>query len=172
MTLTRTYSVRGLEPLVAAQLRRADDAGRRPTVVVDREGGSPLRCCLHLSRPGETILLVSYAPLRRWCAEHGADPAAYDEVGPIFIHPDGCPGPDGDGWPAELRGRPRVLRTYDANGRLIGGRLVAAADDPDQVIAELAADPHVALVHARAVVAGCFTFRVELHDRRPDRYGR
>src|SRR5438034_3700698 len=38
---------------------RLDDAGRQPWRVTDDEGGSPLRCCLRYSRPGEDLLLLS-----------------------------------------------------------------------------------------------------------------
>src|SRR6476469_4800129 len=106
MTLTQTFVVRPIDPDVAAQLRQRDDAGRTPLPVVDAEGGSPVRCCLRASRPGEELLLVSYAPLRRWAAERGVDPAAYDEVGPVFIHPSPCGGPEHTGFPDELRGAP------------------------------------------------------------------
>src|SRR5581483_1246012 len=34
--------------------------GYRPTV--DRAGGSPLRCCLRLTRPGEQVALIAYRP--------------------------------------------------------------------------------------------------------------
>jgi hypothetical protein len=63
-----------------------------PGRMVDEEGGSPLRCCYTRAKPQKTVARVSYAPLRRWTAETGADPGAYNETGPIFIHPQprGC----------------------------------------------------------------------------------
>lgn len=161
MTLTKTFAVRPIDADVAEQLRVRDDAGRSPTPVVDTEGGSPVRCCLRASRPGEQLLLVSYAPLRRWAAARGVDPAAYDEVGPVFIHAMRCGGPSGDGYPDELRGAPRVFRAYDDNGRILDGRLVPAGDDPEPVLAELLDDERVAVVHARALGFGCYTFAVE-----------
>jgi hypothetical protein len=161
MTLTKTYEVRPIAPGVAAQLRVLDDLGHEPTVVVDADGGSPLRCCLRASRPGEQLLLVSYAPLRRWAAAHGANPAAYDEVGPVFIHPSECDGPVGDGWPEDFRGQPRVLRGYDNNGRTVGGTIVSEDDDPEAAINELVDDERVAVIHARALIYGCFTFAIE-----------
>ncbi|HWB67940.1 MAG TPA: DUF1203 domain-containing protein, partial [Mycobacteriales bacterium] len=161
MTAAQTFSVQALLPAVANELRTRDDANRQPELIVDRKGGSPLRCCLRRSRPGEAILLASYAPLRRWAAEHNADPGAYDELGPIFIHRDQCDGPSGDGWPEEFRGSPRVLRAYDANGRLLGGQLLDPQNDPDRALADLFAQPQVALVHARVAVEGCFTFAVQ-----------
>jgi len=161
MTLTQTFVVRPIDSDVVAALRQVDDAGRAPLSVVDAEGGSPVRCCLRVSRPGEQLLLVSYAPLRRWAAARGVDPAAYDEVGPVFIHPTPCGGADHTGLPDELRGTPRVMRAYDGNGRILDGRLVQADEDPEPVINELLDDERVAVVHARALGFGCFTFAVD-----------
>lgn len=162
MTLTRrtTYAVRPIDPAVVAELRVADDAGRVPRVVVDTDGGNALRCCLRASRPGESLLLASYAPLRRWAAATGADPAAYDELGPVFLHAEPCSGTEDEGWPADLRGLPRVLRAYDVRGWIVGGRVVDESDEPEPILDELFTDPAVAFVHARALVHGCFTFAI------------
>lgn len=141
---------------VVSDLLERDDAGHPPELLVDREGGSPLRCCLRPSRPGERLALVSYAPLRRWAA----DPGPYDETGPVFVHADPCDGWTGSGWPGELGG-PRVLRAYSARGRILGGAHVAEGDDPVAAVEALLADDRVAVVHARAVVFGCFTFALE-----------
>lgn len=142
----------------------------------DEEGGSPLRCCLRGSEPGETIALVSYAPLRRWAAGTGADPGAYDEQGPVFIHPGDCGGPDpapSARYPFARPGALRTLRRYDRRGHIAGGRLfeipAATGAEPDADAAfdaaldEAFADPEVALVHVRAVEYGCLHFEV----RRP-----
>jgi hypothetical protein len=153
--------IRAISPGVLSQLRVLDDAGQRMAPFIDSEGGSPLRCCLRRIRPGERVALVSYAPLRRWAQQAGACPGAYDEVGPVFIHPSDCPGPDGTGFPAELTGTHRVLRAYSADGQILGGRLASAAElaDPasaESVLAEVLADPAVSVVHVRAVEFGCF----------------
>lgn len=161
MTLTQTFVVRPIDSDVASALRQTDDAGRTPLAVVDADGGSPVRCCLRVSRPGEALLLASYAPLRRWASARGIDPAAYDEVGPVFIHPAPCGGADGTGFPVELRGTPRVMRAYDGNGRIVDGRLVQADEDPEPVVSDLLEDPRVAVVHARALGFGCFTYAIE-----------
>ena len=163
--MTQSYQVRAIEPGALAQLRRRDDAGHAPRIMTDEAGGSPLRCCLRPSRPGERVALVAYAPLCRWAQETGADPGPYDEVGPVFIHPEPCAGPDGTGYPAALSGSRRVLRAYSAGGRILGGRLAGADElrDPqsaDAVLTGMFADPDVALVHARAVEFGCFTFEI------------
>ena len=160
-TRTQTFSVRPIDPSTVDQLRVLDDAGRVPQAVVDADGGSPLRCCLRVSRPGERLLLASYAPLRRWAIASGADPGAYDELGPVFLHAERCDGTTDGGWPSELRGTPRVLRAYGADGRIRGGRVLAESDDPEPAIDELFADDAVAFLHARALLFGCFTFAIE-----------
>jgi hypothetical protein len=161
MTRARTtFAVGAIDTATAAALRDVDDAGRAPRFLVEEEGGSPLRCCLRLSRPGERIALLSYAPLRRFARTLGADPGAYDEVGPVFVHADPCEGPAGDGYPEELRAERRLLRAYAGDGRILRGVLVEANGPFEDVLDELVSDPQVAVVHARAVEFGCFTFEV------------
>ncbi|MFF8727314.1 DUF1203 domain-containing protein [Streptomyces sp. NPDC015171] len=155
------HLARPIAPAVLKELRTADDAGRAPAPFTDTEGGAPLRCCLRRSVPGERIALVSYAPLRRWAAETGADPGAYDEQGPVFVHAGECPGPDGDDLP--FTRAHRTLRRYSADGRILGGRLVTGEDGFRPALAEAFGDPEVALVHVRAVEYGCFLYEV----RRP-----
>ncbi|MER6343060.1 DUF1203 domain-containing protein [Streptomyces sp. NPDC001595] len=156
-----THTAQPLPPTALKELRSADDAGRVPVPFTDDEGGAPLRCCLRRSRPGESIALVSYAPLRRWAAATGADPGAYDEQGPVFVHAADCPGPaDGTGLP--FTNAPRVVRRYAADGRILGGRLVTdpSPDAFEAAFAEAFADPAVALVHVRALEYGCFLYEV------------
>jgi hypothetical protein len=155
-----SYSVQAIAPAVCAELRSRDDAGNPPERVVDAGGGSPLRCCLSVSRPGERILLASYAPLRRWAARTGAHPGPYDEIGPVFLHEEECGGPANDTYPDAYRDSPRVLRAYDANGRIIGGELLAEGHVADRVIDQLFSDVRVSMIHARAVTFGCFTFAI------------
>ncbi|CAM5241435.1 hypothetical protein STENM327S_01191 [Streptomyces tendae] len=153
------YCAHPVPPVALKELRATDDAGRVPAPFTDDEGGAPLRCCLRHSRAGERIALVSYAPLRRWAAETGADPGAYDEQGPVFIHADDCAGPE------ETEGLPftnshRTVRRYCAQGRILGGRLVASADGFAPALREAFDDPAVAFVHVRAVEYGCFLYEV------------
>ncbi|MFI2757957.1 DUF1203 domain-containing protein [Streptomyces echinatus] len=153
-----THIARPITAAVLKELRTADDAGRPMAPLTDTEGGAPLRCCLRHSGPGERIALVSYAPLRRWAAETGADPGAYDEQGPVFVHAEECPGPDGGALP--FINSHRTLRRYSADGRILGGRLVADADAFPSALADAFDDPEVALVHVRAVEYGCFLYEV------------
>ncbi|MER5644855.1 DUF1203 domain-containing protein [Streptosporangium sp. NPDC002524] len=162
MSTLRTFAI---EAGVAAELRVRDDAGRPPRMITDTEGGSPLRCCLRRSLPGERLALLSYAPLRRWGARTGGDPGPYEEVGPVFVHAEPCAGPGGTGFPVDMCGERRVFRAYDADGNILGGRLVdeyASRDaaTAETILAEQFADPGVALVHVRAVEFGCFLFEV------------
>ncbi|MEV4461615.1 DUF1203 domain-containing protein [Microbispora sp. NPDC049633] len=158
------YEIRAIAPDVLDQLRKTDDAGRRPRRIVESEGGNPLRCCLRRSRRGEAILLAAYAPLRRWALETGADPGAYEEVGPVFVHEEPCGGPV-PGYPAAMGGPRRVFRTYRADGSILNGHLVDAHQSADPLAASilldtLLEDPEAALVHVRAVEFGCFLFEV------------
>ncbi|MFI1716364.1 DUF1203 domain-containing protein [Streptomyces litmocidini] len=162
------HTARAVPAAVLAELRVTDDAGRACVPHTATDGDDPLRCCLRPSAPGERIALVSYAPLRRWAAETGAEPGAYDEQGPVFIHAEDCGGPaPSEAYPFSRPGALRVLRRYDAAGRIVGGRLLELPETPadgfDQALTEAFADPEVALVHVRAVEYGCFHFEV----RRP-----
>ncbi|MFG2605806.1 DUF1203 domain-containing protein [Streptomyces sp. NPDC048514] len=158
-----TYTARPITAEVLEELRDADDAGRPPLPFADAEGGAPLRCCLRRSTPGEWIALVSYAPLRRWAAGTGAEPGAYDEQGPVFVHAAECPGPDGAALP--FTGAHRTVRRYSADGHILGGRLVEDEAGFEPAFAEAFADPEVALLHVRAVEYGCFLYEVR---RTPD----
>jgi hypothetical protein len=154
--MTRTYTIQPIDPIVVKQLQTCDDAGRPPRVSTDHEGGAPLRCCLRFSEPGEEIALVAYEPLRRWAADTGADPGPYDERGPVFIHAERCDGPrDGVVYPLPRR---RVFRSYDANGAILGGRLVDSDEVHADALADTFVDPDVALVHVRALEFGCFLY--------------
>ncbi|ARZ70091.1 hypothetical protein SMD11_4490 [Streptomyces albireticuli] len=159
------YAVRAIDPAVLEELRRRDDAGRPAEPYTDPEGGAPLRCCLRLSRAGERIALVSYAPLRRWAAATGARPGAYEEQGPVFVHGEACEGPaEGAGYPFARPGALRNVRFYDAAGRIHGGRLLELPEAADEAVGraldEAFADPAVVLVHVRAVEYGCFHYEV------------
>lgn len=71
---------------------------------------------------------------------------------------------DPDGYPFSRAGSLRTVRRYDADGAIVGGRLLEIPADEergyDEALAEAFADPEVALVHVRAVEYGCFHFEV------------
>ncbi|NGN70410.1 DUF1203 domain-containing protein [Streptomyces sp. A7024] len=167
MTGTSTYRPQPITPAALAELRIRDDAGRPMHPYYNDDNGVPLRCCLRPSKLGERIALVSYAPLRRWAAETGAQPGAYDEQGPVFIHAADCggPAPEAAGYPWASPGALRAFRRYDARGHIAGGRLVELPENAnaafDKALAEAFTDPEVVQVHVRAVEYGCFHFRVD-----------
>jgi hypothetical protein len=130
-----------------------DEAGNRLIPRVDAEGGSPLRCCLRESRPGELALLIAYTP--------PGPSGPYAERGPVFVHPDPCAGyPSPHVYPPALRHRPQVVRAYDHDGRITDGVLAGNGDHAETVIRELLARPQVALVHLRNVGYGCYNCAV------------
>ncbi|MFI9046537.1 DUF1203 domain-containing protein [Streptomyces sp. NPDC053427] len=170
------YTPVPIPPAVLKELQDTDDAGRPLQPFTAREDcvpldcvGAPLRCCLRSIEPGERVALVAYAPLRRWAAATGADPGAYEELGPVFIHAEECAGPDAaaSGYPFAEVGALRTVRSYNARGEIADGRFFEIPQEAhkkfDAVIDEAFADPEVALVHVRAVEYGCFQFEV----RRP-----
>ena len=117
-------------------------------ILTDPDGGRPLRCCLRDSRPGERLALVAVTP------EGPRGP--YRETGPVFLHADGCAGPEGDGYPEDFRRRAQVFRTYDAHGDITGGEVVPAGRGQEEAARRLLDDPAVAFVQTRNVVHGCY----------------
>ncbi|PWR05924.1 DUF1203 domain-containing protein [Micromonospora acroterricola] len=154
MTTSTAFRVRALPAATLDTVRRTRrDAAGRPVEALPAGGGEPLRCCLRDAEAGEALLLFGYAP------PVAAGP--YREVGPVFAHAVACPGPQRAGQhPSDWRGRSQVLRAYDRQGRIHGGRLHDGTE-PEAVIAELFADPAVHQLHSRNVVYGCFMFVVE-----------
>ncbi|MER5443631.1 DUF1203 domain-containing protein [Streptomyces sp. NPDC002790] len=162
------YIARPIDPNALKELREVDDAGRpcAPYTATPADAGSPLRCCLRPIREGERIALVSYAPLRRWAAETGATPGAYDEQGPVFLHAEGCGGcATGDRYPFDRPGARRTVRRYDARGHIVGGALLEIPEDAtagfEAAFDEAFADPRVVQAHVRALEYGCYHFAVD-----------
>ena len=83
---------------------------------VDTEGGAQLRCCLRNSRAGERV--------RRGAVTPPGPQGAYAETGPVFVHADGCQGPESPGYPDDFRSRQVVFRAYDRSGQIVGGEIV------------------------------------------------
>jgi hypothetical protein len=116
-------------------------------------GGSPARCCLRETRPGERVVLIAYTP--------PGTAGAYAERGPVFVHADPCEGyPTPRRYPPGLRHRMQVVRAYDRQGRIADGVLAADGLQAEAVIAEMLARPDVELVHLRNVGYGCYNFAV------------
>jgi Protein of unknown function (DUF1203) len=146
------------EPIRAATLDAirvagVDEAGNRLTAQPDTEGGSPLRCCLRETFPGEKVLLIAYTP--------PGGRGGYAERGPVFIHAEPCRGYRTPGhYPPALRHRQQVVRGYDRDGRIAAGLLVSDGEHAIPVIRELLSRPEVTLVQLRNVGYGCYNFAV------------
>lgn len=146
------------EPIPAATLdgiRAAgmDEAGNQLTVQTVTDGGSPLRCCLRETVPGERVLLIAYTP--------PGGRGGYAERGPVFIHAEPCDGyRTPDRYPAALSHRQQVVRAYDRDGRIADGVLVEDAEHATTTIRELLARPEITLVQLRNVGYGCYNFAV------------
>jgi hypothetical protein len=137
-----------------AEIRAAgrDEAGNSLTVQADN-GGSPVRCCLRETRPGERVMLIAYTP--------PGTAGAYAERGPVLVHADPCEGyPTPRRYPPGLRHRMQAVRAYDRQGRIAGGVLAADGLQAEAVIAEKLARPDVELVHLRNAGYGCYNFAV------------
>jgi hypothetical protein len=139
--------------LRAIKAAGTDEAGNRLTVQVDIEGGSPLRCCLRESDPGERVLLIAYTP--------PGTRGAYAERGPVFIHAEPCAGYlTPSRYPPGLSHRLQVVRAYDRDGRIVGGVMVNDGEHAMTVIRELFVRQGVSLLHLRNVGYGCYNFAV------------
>jgi hypothetical protein len=131
-----------------------DEAGNELAVQVDADGGSPLRCCLRETLPGEKVLLIAYTP--------PGTAGAYAERGPVFIHAERCDGyQTSQEYPPGLSRRQQVVRAYDKQGRIAAGVLVADGPHAEDAIADLLARPGIELVHLRNVGYGCYNFAVQ-----------
>ncbi len=150
-----TFEVHAISPTELDAVRsKGSDASGNPLVPLHAEGGEALRCCLRPAIAGESLLLFGY---------EAAIPAAgspYREVGAIITHADSCAGPSDNGYPAEWKGRPQVLRAYDARGWIHDATRVHDGTSPHAVLEEMPADPSVAEIHSRNIGWGCYMFRV------------
>jgi hypothetical protein len=63
-SITSTLDFEPIPPGELQEIRAAglDEAGSRLAPYAVAEGGSPLRCCLRETRPGDRVLLIAYTP--------------------------------------------------------------------------------------------------------------
>lgn len=151
--MTFTYEAIPAGELAAIRGAGRDEAGNVLAARIDNEGGSPLRCCLRTTRPGEEVLLIAYTP------PGGA--GGYAERGPVFVHAEPCAGyRTPDRYPPDLYGRNQTVRAYNERGEIEDGVYVSSGEEADRAIADLLARPGVALVQLRNVGFGCYNFAV------------
>jgi hypothetical protein len=151
--MTLSYEAIPAAELAAIRAAGQDEAGNVLTPQADEEGGSPLRCCLRTTHPGEEVLLIAYTP------PGGA--GGYAERGPVFVHAQACAGYRTSGeYPPELYGWKQTVRAYNEQGRIEDGVYVEDGEQADKAIADLLARPGVTLVQLRNVGFGCYNFAV------------
>lgn len=150
-----SFIVTSLETPIANEMRTAsrDAYGNALQPETQTAPGNPCRHCLRRASPGERLVLFSYSPFET------RNP--YKEVGPIFVHADGCPRyTQTDRIPEDFRNRPITLRGYDAEQRI--ARVAVVVDGTtERRVEELLSDPGIAFVHARSFTHGCFLFRMD-----------
>ncbi len=138
-----------------------DDHGT-PFEIRTNDPGDQLRCCLTHSTESDRFMLISYAPV---AGRATGTLAPYDEVGPVFVHADECPGYAGSGIPRKwFDGKTKILRAYNGVGGIHGGVIVGPSDDVETEAARLLADPEVSFVHARNAEYGCFMMEITRAD--------
>ncbi len=153
--------VRAIQPSHLDKIRSSglDGHGNRLQAFAARGTGEPLRCCLRYAEPGERIALISYAPFEQL--------SVWREVGPVYIHAEGCKGYTPTGrLPEQLATGPRVLRTYRADGTMNydHNTVIADAADLEPVLRRLLGEPEVATVHVRTLAPQCFLYAVTAVD--------
>ncbi|MDQ4038222.1 MAG: DUF1203 domain-containing protein [Actinomycetota bacterium] len=151
----------GLEPKRLDEFwnTKLDHAGNAAEPFLDDAGGWPLRCCLRDSAPGDELAIVAWSPFP-WRGP-------YAETGPVVVHARPCDLSEGfDEVPAQFRGRRQILRPYGTDQRIAYDqvRLIEADEDLEAAIAELLAVEDIDFVHARNVLAGCYSFTIERAD--------
>ena len=154
--MTNTWKVRPIDPerLRTMLVQRHDEHGN-PWTPYPAKGWEPLRCCLRLADPDESVVLISYAPF--------TTTSPWTEVGPVYVHAEECAGHrDETELPSRLRTGPRVLRGYDRDRALLYDhvRVVDEGVDLEAELDALFADDVVHTVHIRAFETQCFTYAV------------
>ncbi|HEY1975180.1 MAG TPA: DUF1203 domain-containing protein [Candidatus Baltobacteraceae bacterium] len=147
--------VTSLDTAVADEMRNAsqDAYGNALHAEMQTAPGNPCRHCLRRAKEGERLVLFSFSPFDT------RNP--YKEVGPIFVHADGCERyAQNDHLPEDFLNRPITLRGYDAAQR-IDQVAVVVDGTTERRVEELLANPEIAFVHARSFTHGCFLFRVD-----------
>jgi hypothetical protein len=154
-TTMHTMTTHAIDPARLDAVRAAgeDGWGNPFTPYAASGSGEPLRCCLRFARAGESIALISFAPFT------AASP--WREVGPVYVHAERCEGYAERWLPAELRGGPRVLRTYRADGSMnYEHNTLVGEEDLEPVLDRVLDEPDVATVHVRTVLPQCFLYAV------------
>lgn len=144
-------------PTAMAEAYRAgvpDANGQVPERHVSKDGSEPCRHCLGTVAAGEAYLILAYRPFPA--------PQPYAETGPVFLHAEACPAPDGDFPERERQGSGRILRGYGADNRIVYGTGTVVKNEEIEAVAErLLERADVAYLHMRNAGNNCFTLRID-----------
>src|SRR4030095_5296322 len=149
-----TFRIVPLSTDVAEGARRLAKTGEpdHTIVIAHSPTGYPCRHCLRWAKPGERVILFTYASV--------PPSRPYSETGPIFVHAEPCQRYDAiHGYPPDFRNG-RVFRAYDADYNMIDA-VVVNGSEPEAVIEKLFENPETKFLQARSVTRGCYTFGVE-----------
>ena len=145
------FTVHAIDPGILESVRgKGTDVSGHPVERSVAAGGEPLRCCLRDAVEGEALILFGYEPV--------LPPSPYREIGAVFAHAERCAGPAGTGYPRDWRGRPQVLRAYDARGWIHPATRVHDGSDPEGALESVLREPAVVRVDSRNVAYGCYMF--------------
>lgn len=140
-----------VKDLARIRMNGEDDFGNLLVPHVDEAGGSPLRCCLKESSPGELVTLLAYRPFP-WAGP-------YAEVGPIFCHATGCDGYSTPRqYPPDFAHRRQLLRAYDHDQSICQGIQAKDGEQAMKLLTWMLSSDDVAFVHSRNVEWGCYMF--------------
>lgn len=149
-------AVHGIETEYVNLIRHGgNDANGQPAVRTVAQGGSnPCRHCLRLIVEGERMLVLAHRPFDR------VQP--YAEVGPIFLHGEGCERYESDRLPAWFSYlQPAIIRGYGQDDwiRYETGNVVPGGELSD-MCDQILGNPEVKYVHIRSKF-NCFQCRVD-----------
>lgn len=142
--------------ILAIDAQAADELRARATIVhvADSEPGWPCRQCLRDARVGDELVLVAFDPFDT------SSTSPYRTTSPIFLHRRPCvPAEPTAAPPVQLTSRQLSVRAFDADDRMLDGRLVDGRDLAG-VLDELFADGAVTHAHVYNAGRGCFAARV------------
>ena len=143
-------------PIVQALQQGSPDAnGQTPERQVSDGAGVPCRHCLHPVGSGDPYLILAHRPFPK--------PQPYAEMGPIFLHAEGCERHADDGEvPDMLRSPQYILRGYNADDRIVyGSGHIVPTPEIAREAARMFNDARIAYVHVRSASNNCYQCRID-----------
>jgi hypothetical protein len=151
------FRIRGLPAAPFAPLFSMSDAElahhRAVRRVADEKPGFPCRVSLADAEPGEEVLLLNY--------EHHAVETPYRASHAIFVRAAARETYDAVGEiPEALRTRLISLRSFDAQGTMIGAE-IAEGRVLEPLVRQFLSNPEAAYLHAHFARRGCYAALIE-----------